>query len=93
VQSYINKIIFVLFQVKIFIFAPATVLIFLIGKKIKREPGENPGQSRCCKLFQILHKTQATGKKGAVHKIFVMAGLTRHPLKVVKHQYSKFIAI
>jgi hypothetical protein len=24
-------------------------------------------------------------------KLFVMAGLTRHPLKIVKHQYSKFI--
>jgi hypothetical protein len=28
--------------------------------------------------------------QGAVQKVLVMAGLTRHPLKVVKDQYSKF---
>ena len=28
---------------------------------IKREPGENPGQSRCCELSLVCRQQQATG--------------------------------
>ena len=29
--------------------------------RLKWEPGENPGQSRCCKLFKFLSNTLPTG--------------------------------
>jgi len=36
-----------------YIFAPCNGSFFSFGKKIKREPGENPGQTRCCKLYLV----------------------------------------
>ena len=42
-------------------FAAATVPISPFGEKIKRESGENPEQSRCCKLFNASNNSQATG--------------------------------
>jgi len=39
----------------VFVFLlPILVMLFPFGKVLKRESGENPEQTRCCKLLQNL---------------------------------------
>lgn len=41
---------------KLFTFATQWFTFHISSKVIKRESGENPGQSRCCKLFKRIEQ-------------------------------------